>query len=97
VTPDDLWAVSGNWCDMIIVKHELKVSRAIWYGLLRNQRDLRLQTGQGGALRVLVAPESEWAMRVMAIETASHVPFQYPTMQRSIHDLANHARAGLRL
>jgi hypothetical protein len=33
VKPDELWAVSGNWRDMLIVKQELPVSRALWEGL----------------------------------------------------------------
>lgn len=69
VKPDELSAVSGSWRDMITVKQELKVSRALWEGLIRHQRDVATQSRKRGALRVIVAPQSEWAMRVMVIET----------------------------
>ena len=46
-------------------------------------------------MRVLVAPQSEWAMRVMVIETdPAYAPIR-PTMQRTAPRLAEHARAGL--
>ena len=95
VKPDELWAVSGNWSDKFMVKQELKVSRALWEGLLRHQRDIATKTGKRGALRVLVAPESEWAMRVMVIETDPQYARIWPTKQRTARRLAEHARAGL--
>lgn len=95
VKPDELWAISGNWSDIFMVKQELRVSRHLWDGLLRHQRDVATQTGKRGVLRVLVAPESEWAMRVMAIETDPQYARIWPTMQRTAHRVAEHARACL--
>jgi hypothetical protein len=96
VRPDELWAVSGNWRDMMMVRQELQVSRALWEGLIRHRLDVATRTGKG-VLRVVVAPESAaWAMRVMAIETDPQHRVVWPTIQRSARRLAEHAKAGLR-
>ena len=49
VKPDELWALSGNWRDMFMVKQQLNVSRAMWKGSCAISETLQL--GRGSAAR----------------------------------------------
>jgi hypothetical protein len=81
---------------MMLVKQDCHVYRAMLFGFHRHDEAMHTRHGLWSReLRILVAPPTEWAMRITMIESDVYYRDQYPTMQHGTHDLAAHAQAGL--